>query len=585
MTNIDTQMQSSSDLLKRLLRTYLPRHKKKLIIATIAMLVVSGCMAMSAYYIQPLFDSGLINKRIGVLNTVIIALVCVTMIKGIAFYYQAYYMEYIGQSVIADLQKDLFAKVIGQDLRFYQMNPTATLTARFISDLQRLKATIKQIFHAGVRDTAIIIGLLANMIYQDWQLTVISLVIFPLSFFPIRQFGKLMRKYSRLNQESTGRLSQKLIESFRHVRQVQAFTMEAQEKTRTNAHINEVFASTVRAVRVRAISSPTVEFIGTFAIGLVMLYAGHRIADGYLTPGAFASFMASAVIIVRPIKGLSNLNNILQEGLSAAQRAFAIMDAPLNVKDAPDATTLNVTEGVIDFKDITLTYPDGQTALDSVNLTLEAGKTVAIVGSSGAGKSTLLNLIPRFFDPTEGHIDIDDQNIKHTTLYSLRQNIALVTQDVAMFDDTAAANIAYGKPDATEEEIIKAAKDAAAHDFIDALPEGYQTNLGENGVKLSGGQKQRIAIARALVNDSPILLLDEATSNLDTVSERKVQKALEKLMKGRTTLVIAHRLSTITAADKIVVLDKGKITETGTHTQLLKKRGLYAKLWDMQRGE
>lgn len=573
---------SSIHTLKRLLSTYLPRHKTKLIIAFVAMLVVSVTMSLSAYYIQPLFDGGLINRRIGVLNTVIIALIGLTFIKGIAYYYQGFYMEWVGQSVIADLQKDLFKKIIAQDLRFYQTNPTATLTARFISDLQRLKASITQIFHAGVRDTAVIIGLLANMIYQDWQLTLLALVVFPLSFFPIRQFGRLMRKYARLNQESIGRLSHKLNESFHHVRQVQAFTMENHEQSRTNNHIDDVFNTTVRAVRVRAISSPTVELIGTIAIGLIMLYAGYRIADGALTPGAFASFMASAVIIIRPIKGLTNLNNILQEGLSAADRTFALMDEPRRVQNKPNAKPLTVTKGDITFKDITLTYPDGKTALESLTLTLPAGKTVALVGSSGAGKSTLLNLIPRFFDPTEGHIEVDGQNIKHADLTSLREHIALVTQDVAIFDDTAAANIAYGNKNATEADIIQAAKDAAAHDFIDQLPEGYNTNLGENGVKLSGGQKQRIAIARALVSQSPILLLDEATSNLDTVSERKVQKALEKLMQNRTTLVIAHRLSTITAADNIVVLNNGQIAEQGTHTQLLKKRQKYDELWRMQ---
>jgi len=573
---------TSGALLRRLLGTYLPQHKKKLAIAMVAMLVVSITMSLSAYYIQPLFDGGLINRRIGVLNTVIIALIGLSIFKGIAYYYQGYYMEWVGQHVIADLQKDLFAKIIDQDLRFYQTNPTATLTARFTSDLQRLKAAITQIFHAGVRDTAVIIGLLANMLYQDWQLTLLAVVVLPLSFFPIRQFGRLMRKYSRLNQESIGRMSHKLNESFQHVRQVQAFTMEDHERHRTNLHIDDVFATTVRAVRVRAISSPTVELIGTIAIGLIMLFAGYRIADGALTPGAFASFMASAVIIIRPIKGLTNLNNILQEGLSAAHRTFALMDEPRRVRDLSKAKELKVTKGAIKFEDVTLTYSDGKTALESLNLDIPAGKTIALVGSSGAGKSTLLNLIPRFFDPTEGQILIDGQSIKHSTLFSLRQHIALVTQDVAIFDDTAAANIAYGNPSATESEIIQAAKDAAAHDFIDQLPDGYNTNLGENGVKLSGGQKQRIAIARALVSNSPILLLDEATSNLDTVSERKVQKALEKLMANRTTVVIAHRLSTITAADEIVVLDKGKIAEQGTHTKLLNKRGKYAELWQMQ---
>jgi subfamily B ATP-binding cassette protein MsbA len=569
-------------LLSRLLKTYMPAHRFKLIAALISMLVVALCMSLTAYYIQPLFDAGLIGRRIGVLNTIVAALLGITILKGIAYFVQGYYMEYIGQRIVADFQQDLYRKLLIQDLTFYQANPTATLTSRFISDLIRMKMAITQIFSSGLRDTAIIVGLMANMIYQDWQLTLLTIFILPPTGYIAVRSGRLIRKYSKINQESMGKLAHLLSQTLGHIRQVQSFTMEKHERSRIDAGVNEVFDSSIRAARVRAFSSPVVEVIGTVVIGGMILFAGYSIKEGSMTPGEFASFMASLVIIIRPIRGLTNLNHILQEGLAAAQRTFAIMDTPATICPQPNASALTVTEGNITFKNISFTYPDQTTALTNLSFKIPAGKTVALVGASGAGKSTVLNLIPRFFDPTSGHILIDDQDIRMVDLDSLRCQIALVSQDVAIFDETARANIAYGNPTANEETIVKAAEMAAADEFIKRLPEGYGTILGENGVKLSGGQKQRIAIARALIKDAPILLLDEATSNLDTESERQVQQALENLMQGRTTLVIAHRLSTIVNADTIHVLDQGRIIESGTHKELLEKEGAYATLWNMQ---
>lgn len=569
-------------LLRRLLLTYLPPHKRHLMYALAAMVVVAITMSLSAYYIQPLFDRGLIQQKIGVINTIVLALVGLTIIKGGAYYVQAYYMESIGHRVIADMQQALYHKLLMQDLRFYQLHPTATLTARFISDLQRMKMCIIQIFSSGLRDTAIIIGLMANMIYQNWRLTLFTILILPPTAFIIGRSGRLTRKYARLNQESTGRLSHLLAQTLGYIRQVQSFTAEKREQVRVDRQIDDVYNSSVRASRIRAISSPLIEVIGTVVIGIMMLYAGYQIKHDMLTAGAFASFMASLVIIVRPLKGLANLNHVLQEGLSAAHRTFQVMDMPIHVQEAKNAQTLKVKSGEIKLQNISVTYADGKIALNDVNVTIPAGQTVAFVGASGAGKSTLLNLIPRFFDPSAGKVLIDGQDIRQVTIASLRRHLALVTQDVAIFDETVRANIAYGKPAATPEEVNAGADMAAATDFIENLPNGWDTVLGENGVKLSGGQKQRIAIARALVKDAPILLLDEATSNLDTASERTVQYALEKLAKGRTTLVVAHRLSTIVSADIIHVMDDGKLIESGTHQELLNKKGAYATLWDMQ---
>lgn len=582
MLRVMSQQDSSWYLIRRLAGGYLPQHKAKLIISGLAMLVVSGCMSLIAYYIQPLFDAGLIDKRIGVLNTVVIALIGLTIIKGVAHYIQGYFMEYVGQRLISDLQGDLFTRLINQDLAFFFNNPTATLTSRFISDLQRLRLAVTQIFHRGFRDTAVIIGLTANMLWQDWALTLLALVTFPLSVLPIKYFGRMMRRYSRLNQESTGKLAHFLNQSLGHARQVQSFTMESHESIRAKGLVETVFSTAAKAARIRALSSPIVEFIGTLAIGAIMLYAGRRITDGTLTPGEFASIMASVVMIVRPLKGITNLNNILQEGLAAAKRTYEVMDAAITIQNTEKAQALSVTTGEILFKDVEFIYPDGTVALTKLNLMAPAGQTIALVGPSGAGKSTILNLIPRFFDPAQGQIMIDGQDIKNVTLNSLRSNIALVSQDVVMFDDSIRTNIAFGNPNANEQEIIQAAKDAAAHEFIMSLPNGYATMVGEDGVKLSGGQKQRLAIARALIKNAPILLLDEATSNLDTESERQVQTALEKLMRGRTTVVIAHRLSTVVGADVIHVLEDGNIVESGQHKNLLAQQGLYANLWQLQ---
>ena len=569
-------------MLGRLLRHYLWNHKRDLAWAGVSMVIIAVALALQAHLIQPLFDNGLISGRIGVINTVIFTIVGLTIIRGVASYYQTYFMESVGQRVVATLQDEMYAQTLRQHLGFFAVHPTGTLTSRFISDLQRLKYAVTQIFSSGLRDSGTIIGLFANMLVQDAKLTFLTMLIFPLTVLPIRKFGRLTRKYSRVNQESTARMSHHLSQTLHHIRQVQSYTQEKAESKRMSTRVSEVLDSTLRAVRIRAMSSPSVELIGTIVIAAIMLYAGQRIADGTLTPGSFASFMASLVMLSRPLKGITNLNNNVQEGLAAAQRAFEVIDAPLTITDEPGATALTVNKGLITFNQVTLTYPDGTTALSDINLNVPAGHTVAFVGPSGAGKTSLLNLLPRFYNLSHGHISIDGQDISHTTLKSLRSQIGLVTQDVAIFDDTIAANIAYANPKASQSTIESAARAAAAHEFIKALPNGYQTVLGENGLKLSGGQKQRLAIARAILKNAPILLLDEATAALDTASEKDVQKALQKLSENRTTLIVAHRLSTIAHADTIVVLDGGQVAEQGSHAQLLKKKGLYHKLWSMQ---
>jgi subfamily B ATP-binding cassette protein MsbA len=569
-------------LLHRLVSTYIRPHRVDLSWAVLAMLVLAFALTMQAYLIGPFFNKGLIGKHIGVVNTVVVVMVTLTIARGIASYFQDYLMESVGQRIVARLQDEMYARTIRQDLGFFAKYPTGALTSRFVSDLQRLKYAVTQTFASGLRDFGTIIGLFANMFIQDWRLTILTLVIVPLSIFPIRRFGRLSRKYSRVNQESTGRLAHSLNQTLGHIRQVQSFAMEAREMERVSARTMDVLGSTLKAVSVRALSSPTVEFIITLALGCLMYYAGQLVNDGHLTPGAFASFVASVIMVVRPLKSMTNMNNNLQEGLAAAQRAFELIDAPLALTDAKGAKPLKVKKAAITLTDAVLTYQDGTTALEGVSLDIPSGRTVALVGPSGAGKTSILNLIPRFYDLTSGRLAIDGQDVGKVTLASLRRSIALVTQDVAIFDDTIAANIAYGNPGASQKEIEAAARAAAAEEFIVKLPEGYATILGENGMKLSGGQKQRLALARALLKNAPILLLDEATSALDTASEKLVQKAIENSSKNRTTVIVAHRLSTITHADTIHVLKHGRVVESGSHAQLLKKKGLYAKLWAMQ---
>jgi subfamily B ATP-binding cassette protein MsbA len=573
-------------MLKRLWWDYLWTHKRSLLWANFAMLVVAGALSMQAHLIQPLFDNGLIQGRIGVINTVIFSLVGLTLIRGVASYYQANLMEAIGQRVVATLQEHMYARTLMQPLGWFAHHPTGTLTSRFVSDLQRLKFAVTQIFNAGLRDAGTIIGLFVNMLVQDAKLTLLALVIIPMAILPIRRFGRLTRKYARTNQESTAKLAHHVSQTFSHIRQVQVYAQEITEQRRMAHKVQDVLLTTLKAVKVRAMSSPVVEFIGTIAIAVVMLYAGRRIADGTLSPGAFASFMASVVMLSRPLKGITNMNNNLQEGLASAQRAFELVDAPPALTDAPDAQPIKFTAAPeVTFEHVTLTYPDGTVALKDFHCTIPVGHTVALVGPSGAGKSSVLNLLPRFYTPSHGRILLNGQPLEAATIASLRQHLALVSQDVAIFDDSIAANIAYGKPKATRAHIVAAATAAAAHDFIEALPDGYNTVLGENGLKLSGGQKQRLSLARALLKNAPLLLLDEATAALDTASERQVQQAIKATAQGRTTLVVAHRLSTITEADCILVLNHGTIVEQGPHAELLRKPGgFYARLWQLQSG-
>jgi subfamily B ATP-binding cassette protein MsbA len=572
---------NSYALSKRLLKGYISPHKSRLIVAMFCMVIVALSTAVIAYLVKPILDEIFINKNESLLYIIPIILIIVYVVKGVAGYVQSYFMEYIGQRIVADLQIDLYDHVVCQDVAFFSENNTGSLTSRFLFDLHRLKQAISQTITGSLRDMTTVIGLIVVMFIQDWKLALMSFTIFPLAIYPIIRFGKHMRRYAVGQQEEMGSLSAILKESFSHNRQVKIYTMEPYETERATKSINTVFKLMVKAAKVRALSSPIMELLGGFSMAFIIIYGGTRVMDEIITTGAFFSFLTALMSLYRPIKGLANINNVLQEGLASAQRTFELMDQKAKIIDIENAKDLNLKKAEIEFKNITFSYGD-DVVIKDFNLKITQGETIALVGSSGAGKTTILNMVPRFFDPSKGQVNISGQNIKTVSIKSLRENISLVTQDIAVFDDTVYNNIAYGRPSATKAEIIEAAKAAAAHEFINEMEEGYETRLGEDGNTLSGGQKQRIAIARAILKNAPILLLDEATSSLDTESEQQVQKALKSLMKGRTTLVVAHRLSTVVHADTICVMKKGKIIEQGSHSDLMAKQGAYKNLYKIQ---
>jgi subfamily B ATP-binding cassette protein MsbA len=432
------------------------------------------------------------------------------------------------------------------------------------------------------KETLSMFFLIGVMIYQSWELALMALVGFPLAIFPIARLGRRMRKLSDGTQHELGELTAQLDESFQGVRIVKAYGTEAFEEERARSRVESLFRLYFKAARIQAAASPMMEMIGGIAIAVVVWYGGWQVIDGRTTPGAFFSFIAAMLMAYKPVKSMASLNTHLQEGLAAAKRFFAMLDEKPRVKDAADAKTFTLTQGRVELEHVGFRYGEDGGGVSDVTLVLEPGQTVALVGASGSGKSTLINLILRFYDVSDGAIKIDGQDIRDVTQHSLRSQMALVSQDVVLFDDTVAANIAYGRPELTREAVMEAAKKADAHAFISDLPQGYDTMIGPHGVRLSGGQRQRLSIARAILRDAPLLLLDEATSALDTQSERSVQEALNHLMEGRTTLVIAHRLSTIVHADMIYVMDKGRVVEQGNHDELLRWEGAYARLYQMQ---
>lgn len=568
--------------MKRLWGFYIKPYRGKILLALFFMALSAAATAGLAKLMEPIIDDVFKSENVEALKIVSLSVFFLFIIKGGSSYGESVTMNYVGQRIIANLQIDLFNRLLGSDLAFFHNTSTGILISRCTNDVNLMRNVVSNTLTSLGKDFLTIVFLVSVMFYQDWLLSSIAFFVFPIAILPIVKIGKRMRKVSTNTQKENSFFITLLNQTFQGARLVKSYAMEAYEKKRAKEVIEELLRLIVKATRIKSLSSPIMETLGGMAIVVVISYGGLQVINGHNTAGAFFSFIAALLMAYEPMKRLANLNANLQEGLAATVRVFHVLDQKPTITNKEGAKPLTLTEGNIAFEGVTFSYGNNKPVLHNVSLDIPAGKTAALVGHSGSGKSTLLNLIPRFYDIPKGTLSIDGQNIQDVTLASLRRNIGLVSQEIMLFDDTIKANILYGKMDASDAEVIKAAKAAAAHEFIQKLPHGYDTMIGEAGIRLSGGQRQRLAIARAMLKNAPVLLLDEATSSLDTKSEKQVQKALDNLMKGRTCLVIAHRLSTIQNADVIYVMDQGKIVESGSHKDLIQKKGIYAELSQWQ---
>jgi subfamily B ATP-binding cassette protein MsbA len=546
------------------------------------MILVAGATAAFAWLMEPVLNEIFEKKNRTMLVVLPVVVMAVFVVKGFAGYGQSVLMRYVSQRIVADLQIRLFSHLMPADLAFFHNTATGELIARLTSDVRLVRGAVLIALTGMVKESLTAVFLIGVMFYQNWPLALSVSFVFPIAILPVLRIGRRMRKYSSKTQAKIGLLTAILDETLQGARHIKAYGMEEHEIRRATGAVEQVFRMIRKKVRIRSLATPIMENLSGFAIAVVILYGGWQVIEGQTTTGAFFSFITALLLAFSPVRVLAGLNANLQEGLAAAPRLFALLDTAPEITDRPGALPLAVSGGAIAFDDVRFTYARDAPALEGVSLVVPAGKTAALVGPSGAGKSTILNLIPRFYDVEAGSIRIDGADVRDVTLASLRRAVALVTQEVTLFNDTVRANIAYGRPDADDDEIETAARNAAADEFINALSDGYDTMVGEHGVKLSAGQRQRIAIARAMLKDAPILLLDEATSWLDSESERLVQQALGRLMQGRTTLAIAHRLSTVIGADIIYVVENGRVVESGTHAELLAKSGAYARLYDLQ---
>lgn len=562
----------------KFIRPYLGR----LIAAGFCTVMTAAANLYVPWIVRDVIDKVFQNKDSDLLNLISLGIVVIFFARGIFYYGQSYLMNYVGESIVIDVRGIVYRKLMTLSTHFFDTNKLGTIMSYVTNDVAALQGAMVANSIEIITETSVLIGSVGAMVYLDWKLTLFTFCTFPVVLFFMDFFGKKIRKSGHRIQQATADITSILQETLAATRVVKSFVREPYEIARFDQQNKANFYANMKSAKLMGTLSPVIEFIAALGVTAIIWFGGRSVIGGDITAGSLVAFLVYAINISNPIKRIARVLGSIQKALAAAERVFYIMDLTDTIPQKPDAITLPSVEGNVEFRHVSFAYNKGETILHDVSFSAKPGQAIALVGPSGAGKSTVASLLPRFYDVTEGAIFVDGHDVRDVTLGCLREQVGIVPQETNLFNDTVYNNILYGRLDATRDEVIAAAKAANADEFIQQLPKGYDTQLGDRGVNISGGQRQRISIARAILKNPRILILDEATSALDTESERIVQEALDRLMVGRTSFVIAHRLSTIQNAAKIIVLDKGSIVEEGTHQQLMAKHGLYAHLHDIQ---
>lgn len=562
--------------------SYIKPYMHRLLFAMVCTIMAAAGNLYIPWIIKDMIDEVLADKNGTMLNWIAASIIAIFIVRGLFWYGQNYLMSYVGQSVIIDIRAAVFKKLQRLSVSFYDKNKTGTIMSYVTNDVNALQSAMVENTIEMITEGFILIGSVVAMIYLDWRLTLFTVCTFPVVLWFMEFFGKKIRKTGGRIQECTADITSVLQESVASARVIKSFVREDYEVDRFDVENKANFRANMKNAQLMATLTPVVELVAAIGVTMIIWYGGNNVINGTITAGSLVAFLTYAVNISNPIKRLTRVIGNIQKALAAAQRVFMIIDMPEEIAESRDAKQLPEVSGKVEFQNVSFAYNDKGNVITDLSFSVKPGEVIAIVGPSGAGKSTIANLLPRFYDVNKGDIKIDGHSVREVTLDSLREQVGIVPQETMLFNGSVYNNILYGRLDATKEEIEAAAKAANAHDFIMQLTDGYETKLGDRGVNLSGGQRQRIAIARAILKNPRILILDEATSALDTESERVVQEALDRLMVGRTSFVIAHRLSTVKNADKILVLEKGNLVESGTHDELLALDGLYAQLYKIQ---
>ncbi|SFM90843.1 lipid A export permease/ATP-binding protein MsbA [Thermodesulforhabdus norvegica] len=567
-----------------LLKPYLLR----LMLAGLCMIGVSAFTALMAYLIKPAMDDIFVRKDIRMLKVMPFVVLAVFFLKGLCQWASDYLLQHVGLSAVASLRRRLFHHILHMPLSFFDRESGGVLISRITNDVQEIQNAVSKAVTGIVRDVFMVLGLVFVIFYQNWRLALVAVAVLPVAFLPLFVFGRILRRLAMKGQQAMAQLTTVVHEAFRGIRIVKAFCREDHEKKRFDSRNDNYVRYARKSAWFDALSSPLMEFIGSIGIASIMAYGGYEVIMGRATPGSFFSFTGALLMLYKPVKSLSKVNSFIQRGIASLERVYAVLEGSDGVENTGRSRLKPIkkrVDGFVEFRNVTFGYGE-EPVLKDLSFRVSPGEIVALVGPSGAGKTSLVNLIPRFYDVWEGSVLVDGVDVRDMDLEYLRRQVALVTQQSFLFNDTIRNNIAYGWPHPDtppdEEAILTAVRLAYADEFIECLPEGLDTVVGEQGVRLSGGQQQRICIARAILKDAPILILDEATSSLDSQAELEVQKALDNLMRGRTTFIIAHRLSTVLRADRIFVVSEGRIVEEGSHTDLIERGGLYARLYRLQ---